>query len=355
MTRRSRTSSTRVVLVAALAAALFSFGGVGPASADGPTSTDPVASGQLLASVTSPDGSYIEKTEIINGLLYVFVHSAAMDKTFPVLIQRPADTSEPRPVLYLLNGAGGGEDLASWQSKTDAMTFLADKNINVVTPIGGKWSYYADWKQPDPVLGVNKWKTFLTQELPPLIDAGLGTNGKNAIAGLSTSGTTVLSLPEAAPGLYQSAAAYSGCAQISDPVGQQFVKLAVETWGGGDTRNMYGASNDPMWAANDPYVHAEKLRGLALYISNGNGLPGPYDTLNGPYALPGPDGLANQVVIGGIIEAGTNFCTHNLQTRLNELGIPAHFNLPPVGTHSWGYWQDDLKDSWPIISAPLGI
>ncbi|SUA73621.1 Uncharacterised protein [Nocardia otitidiscaviarum] len=45
---------------------------------------------------------------------------------------RPADTSEPRPTLYLLSGAGGGIDTATWKLRTDAPEFLSDKNINVV-------------------------------------------------------------------------------------------------------------------------------------------------------------------------------------------------------------------------------
>ncbi|NMN99428.1 alpha/beta hydrolase [Antrihabitans stalactiti] len=312
--------------------------------------------GELQAYVQSPNGSYVEKVRAVDDQhLYVFVHSASMDKTVPVQVQRPDDTSAPRPVLYLLNGAGGGEDLASWTLKTDALQFLADKKVNVVTPIGGSWSYYADWKHPDPVLGVNKWKTFLTEELPPIIDAGLGTNGKNSIAGISTSGTTVLALSEAAPGLYQSAASYSGCAEISDPVHQQLVKVTVETWGHGNTLNMYGPLDDPAWAANDPYVHADKLRGVALYISNGNGIPGRYDYPGEPRALPGLDGIAQQIAIGGVIEAATNICAHKLAEKLGGLGIPAQFKFRDSGTHSWGYWQDDLKDSWPVISAPLGI
>jgi S-formylglutathione hydrolase FrmB len=107
--------------------------------------------------------------------------------------------------------------------------------------------------------------------------------------------------------------------------------------------------------ANDPYVHADGLRGLDLYISSGNGLPGQYDTLNGQYALPGASGLANQILIGGVIEAGTNYCTHNLQTKLNQLGIPATFNFRSSGTHSWGYWNDELHSSWPTLAKGLGI
>ncbi len=261
----------------------------------------------------------------------------------------------PRPTLYLLNGAGGGEDTATWKHNTDALAFLATKNVNVVQVIGGAWSYYTDWRAPDPVLGVNKWKTFFTEELPPLLDTALGANGINAIAGLSTSGTSVLALPIAKPGLYRAVAAYSGCAQISDPAGYAFVNLAVHDWGGGNTVNMYGPQDDPMWAANDPYVHADQLRGLELFISSGTGIPGKYDALDGPYALPGIGGLLNQIAVGGVIEAAVDWCSHNLRARLDQLGIPATYDFPPAGTHSWGYWQDALHQSWPVLAKGLEL
>ena len=326
----------------------------------GIAAADPVAEGNLLAKVKSPDGSYIEKVESKGPQkLVIYVHSAAMNKTYPVLIQRPKDTSVPRPSLYLLNGGGGGVDAASWQLQTDAEQFLSDKNVNVVSPVGGPWSYYADWRAPDPVLGVNKWKTYITQELPPIMDAALGASGKNSLAGLSTSGTSVLQLAESAPGLFKSVAAYSGCAQIADPIGQQFVKLSVETYGGGDTRNLYGEPNDPMWAANDPVINAEKLRGTALYVSSGSGLPGPHENVNDSHIIVQNGNreasLANQVIVGGVIEAAVNYCSHNLAYKLNSLNIPATYNFPPTGTHSWGYWEDDLKRSWPVISGPLGL
>ncbi|MCD5422105.1 esterase family protein [Rhodococcus pyridinivorans] len=347
----TRARKTRIAAVSAAVVALPLFFGGATAGAD------PVAETlQPIESVTSENGSKITRIENYGEQqLLVYVYSASMDKEILLDVWRPADTSEPRPTLYLLNGAGGGEDSATWRFRTDAIEFMKDKNVNVVSPVGGKWSYYTDWKEEDPVLGVNKWETFLTKEIPPLIDAALGTNGINAIAGLSSSGTSVLQLPIAAPGLYQGVAAYSGCAQTSDPIGQQFVKLVVETWGGGDTRNMWGELNDPAWAENDPYVHAEELRGLDLYISNGTGLPGRYDTLNGPEIDGQVDVLANQIVVGGVIEAATNYCTHNLRTRLDELDIPATYNFRDSGTHSWGYWQDDLKDSWPVLQKALGL
>ncbi|MFE3445145.1 alpha/beta hydrolase [Nocardia sp. NPDC059180] len=316
------------------------------------------ASGMAAAppSVTAEPASSITGSWAVDDrTVQVRVHSASMDTDIMVNVLRPADRSKPAPTLYLLNGGGGGLDSATWQKNTDVTGFLADKQVNVVQPVGGRWSYYTDWRAPDPKLGVYKWKTFLTEELPPLIDAEFGTTGVNAIAGLSTSGTSVLQLPIAKPGLYRAVAAYSGCAQISDPIGQQFVKLAVESWGGGDTENMYGPPGDPMWAANDPYVNAEGLRGLKLFISTGTGVPGMYDVYNGSHMQAGPRGYANQLVLGGLIEAAVNWCTHNLQGRLGQLGIPATFDFQPTGTHSWGYWQQAMKDSWPVLADGLGV
>lgn len=308
----------------------------------------------IAAGAVSGDGSRIEGVQKVDDRnIRIDVYSAAMNHVYPVEVERPADTSDPRPSLYLLNGAGGGQDGASWDEQSDARKFMADKNVNLITPIGGKFSYYTDWNRDDPVLGRNRWRTYLTEELPPLMNRALHTNGVNAIAGISTSATTVLDLPIAKPGLYRAAAAYSGCAQTSDPIGSRFVKVAV-AWGGGNADNMWGPAGSPEWAANDPYLHADKLRGLGLYLSSGNGLPGRYDTLNGSHALPGVEGLADQVFIGGLIESATNYCTKNLVAELGRLGIPVTYH-PAAGTHSWGYWQDELKRSWPVLAHGLGL
>ncbi len=114
----------------------------------------------------------------------------------------------------------------------------------------------------------------MTQELPPVVDAALGTNGVNALAGMSRVGTAALQLAIAAPGLFRGVAAYSGCALTSDPLGQLFIKITMDNYGYGNPANMYGEADDPAWAANDPYVHAAELRGTELFLSNGNGLPG---------------------------------------------------------------------------------
>ncbi|WP_327142079.1 alpha/beta hydrolase [Nocardia sp. NBC_01327] len=344
-----------LAIAGVVAASLSTVLSTGTAIAE--DNNDPIiASKKLLADPVAPDGSKLVSGTVDGRNFTLQVHSTAMDKNITVKVQRPNDASQPRPVLYLLNGAGGGTDMATWWHNTNIGDFLATKDVNVVMPVGGAWAYYTDWKQDDPVLGRNEWKTFLLDELPPLIDPALNTNGASAIAANSMTATAVLQLAIAKPGFYQAVAGYSGCAQIADPIGKRFTKLVVETYGGGDVRNMYGDDDDPAWAANDPVINAEGLRGTRLFLSDGSGLPGPHDHIGDPTMLnPTQMGLANQMIVGGVIEAAVNYCTHNLQNRLNDLNIPATFDFQPTGTHSWGYWQDAFYASWPTLAAGLGL
>ncbi|WP_408642099.1 alpha/beta hydrolase [Speluncibacter jeojiensis] len=326
--------------------------GTAPAAPPAPTAS---TRAMMAAAKPAPDGSRLDHVVQINANQFnAYVYSAAMGKLIQLELIRPTHATGPNPTLYLLNGADGGESgTTDWEHRTDVVSFFAGKQVNVVIPIGGASSYYTDWLRPDPVLGKNEWKTFLTKELPPVIDSALGTTGKNSIAGLSMSGTSVLSLAESDPGLYKGVGAFSGCASTGGPVGQQYVKLVVDARGGGNTMNMWGPVDGPDWRANDPLLNAEKLRGTTLYISSGNGLPGPHENLSAPDVQGDPGKLVQQVTVGGVIEAATSQCTQQLRTRLNQLGIPATYDLRNDGTHSWGYWQDDLHAAWPVLDKAM--
>ncbi|MFI1913751.1 alpha/beta hydrolase [Nocardia sp. NPDC020380] len=316
---------------------------LGVALAGGTAAADDSAKPASITSITKDGRTW-----------HLQVYSAAMGQNIQVDVQRPVDESQPAPNLWMLNGLDGGLGTASWNAQTDALSFLSDKQVNVIQPIGGRGSYYTDWQRPDPVLGVNMWKTFFTEELPPLLDDALHSTGLNALAGLSTSGTSVLQLAEAKPGLWKTVAAYSGCAQIADPAGQEFVKLATNTWAGGNTDNMYGPSDSPLWAQNDPVINAEKLRGTTLYVSAGSGIPVMNDVNYYLNAAPGPAGGVN-LALGMIIEGAVNQCTHNLQSKLDSLNIPATYRFDPVGTHYWPYWQQALHDSWPLLAQGMNV
>ncbi|NMN96529.1 hypothetical protein [Antrihabitans stalactiti] len=87
-----------------------------------------------------------------------------------------------------------------------------------------------------------------------------------------------------------------------------------------------------------PYVNAEKLRGLALYITSNSGLPGEHDTLESSFVKNDP------ITLGYTLRRAA---------RSKLWSTIANVNLRPFGTHSWGYWQDDLHQSWPMFDAAL--
>lgn len=344
-----RSTKSWRVPVAAAAAVLVAVPGIAvadPAPAPETAATQAEASHNAASRIVSVDTFAPQQQRIV-------VYSAAMNRNIPLTVLRPRGTGAPAPVLYLLNGAGGGEDDATWQRKTDYAAFFADKHVNVVTPIGGAFSYYTDWERDDPTVGRNKWQTFLTEELPPLLDAELRTTGANAIAGISMAGTSVLNLAIAAPRLYRAAAAYSGCARTSDPLGQAYIRTVVEDRGRADVTNMWGPLDGPGWRANDPYLNAAKLRGTKVFLTAGTGLPGEYDTLGARLVQGDPMVLADQVLLGGAIEATVYSCTQQMREALERERVDTTVITRPAGTHSWEYWEQDLHTTWPAIEREL--
>jgi diacylglycerol O-acyltransferase/trehalose O-mycolyltransferase len=170
----------------------------------------PLLSSPVPVANPAPGSARIVGVEPVNDRwVKISVYSPSMDKViFNDVYKAPGNASAP--VLYLLNGIDGGLDNKGWFGLTDIQGFFANKKVNVVSPIGGQYSYYTDWVADDPALGRNKWQTYLTQELPPLIDQQLKANGRNAIGCLSMGGGAALDLVIQAPGLYRAA----GCSNL---------------------------------------------------------------------------------------------------------------------------------------------
>jgi hypothetical protein len=149
------------------------------------------------------------------------------------------------PTFYLLPGIDGGDDLdpggtvppggKSWFGMTDIQGFFANKNVNVVSPLGGSFSWYTDWVND----GSRQYQMYMTKELPLLINAQYKTNGRNAIGGLSSTGGTAIDYAIQAPGVYRAVGSYSGFPSVSDPDEAQDVSLTLS---GG------GASAEAMWS-----------------------------------------------------------------------------------------------------------
>jgi diacylglycerol O-acyltransferase / trehalose O-mycolyltransferase len=299
---------------------------------------------------TTPDPSraYVMSSTPFNGRERLKVWSPAMARPVTVDVQRPASSGgSSRPTLYMLDGAEAHTEESGWYAMTDLAKSAAGDKLTVVTPVGDPHSYYTDWRAVDPGVGRKyMYETFLTRELPPLIDGEFGGNGRNAIAGASMGGVAALTLAARHPSLYRGVAGFSNCANISSLQNQLLTSWDVSR-GGGDAANMWGPVGDPAWADHDPYLLAEKLRGKTIYLSTGNGLPGKYNNLLGD--------PVDETFRGIVGELGSSFCTRQMTARLSSLGIPYTANLHTTGTHKWGYWKDELTVAWPVLMRSLGL
>lgn len=265
----------------------------------------------------------------------VQVYSPSMDTVVSSTVIR---ADGPAPTLYLLTGLGGGSDGISWWNHTDVRHFFAGKNVNVVMPTGGGFSMYTDWQADDPVLGRNRWQTFLSHELPAALTPWLGATGRAAIAGVSMSAASAIDIAITGGDRFRAVAAYSGCPWRADPPGIAMVASQVLR-GGGNPVNMWGPMGDRGWHAHDAFRNAGALAGKTVYLSAASGIPGPIDR----DGLPAPT-----------LEMIASACTTAFAARLAELGIAAIHVDRPLGAHTWGQFETDLHDSWPHLAAALG-
>lgn len=273
----------------------------------------------------------------------MFISSPAMNQVVQVQVLHPAGGGS-RPSYYLLDGLDPGVGQSTWTNATDAEGFFRGKNVNVVLPVGGKASYYTNWQREDPALGHYQWETFLTQELPPLVDGHFSGNGVNAIGGLSMGGHAAYILAARHPALYTTVAGYSACPDTGMATGA--VQFSIITRGG-NPDNMWGPGGSPAWAAHDPALMLDRLRGKTLYLSTGTGLPGPHELELKPQ-------LPENIVLGGPIEFAVDTCVIAFERRARAAGVPIRVDYSPVGTHSWSYWNDHLKASWPVVGRAIG-
>lgn len=301
-----------------------------------------VVVGGVLALTALPPAAAAPAAHVVNeaplgpAAVQLDVYSPSMDRVITNRVIRSAGGG-PAPTLYLLTGIGGGVDNISWWDDTDVRAFFADTHVNVVMPVGGPNSMYTDWIADDPVMGRNRWQTYLTQELPGVVDAQLGTSGRNAIAGVSMSAASAVDLAIQAPQRYDAVASYSGCPWADDPAGIAMVSAQVIR-GGGNPGNMWGPPGAGAWPAHDAFARAGALAGKAIYLSAASGIPGGIDR-----GLPFPP-----------VEAVASACTGAFASRLAQLGIAATYVDRPEGSHTWGLFEQDLHDSWPTLAGALG-
>ncbi|MGX1779490.1 hypothetical protein ACWIGW_45790 [Nocardia brasiliensis] len=114
---------------------------------------------------------------------------------------------------------------------------------------------------------------------------------------------------------------------------------------GGDADNMWGEDRDPAWPAHDPTKHVDKLRGKAIFLFAGSGVPGPDDVGRDPV----------EIAAGVVLEKVARECTEGFAAVLSRAGIAATVKYEPLGLHTWSLFQRAMHDSWPTLRAGLGI
>lgn len=294
------------------------------------------------ASAQDDSATIVSEHTISDRLLELRVHSDALHQTVGVRLLLPKDWNHfPHrkwPTLYLLHGCCEGDTgFRSWTDKTDVTAFTAHTNALIVMPEAGTVGYYSNWYD-----GSVNWETFHLTELPRLLEHHYRAGVRHAAAGLSMGGLGALTYAARHPGFFRAVASYSGVVDttfhgsLTTNALQKYVADA-----GFDKNALWGdpQAQAAVWAAHNPFDLARRLRGLPIFLSAGNGQPGPLDP---------PDAAvdATEQVLGP--QAA------EMVDRLHQYNIRPITDLYGPGTHSWPYWQRELHRSFPMLMHSLG-
>lgn len=342
----SRLAATALT-AATVAATAFVTGLTAPAQAD------PLAPGSSLPGTAAPqpwlgNTPFIVSKKHVDGNHWkVRVWSPANRAVVDNNVLLPSG-DQPRPSFYLLPGLKGGQAGLNWMSHSDVKSWFANKNVNVVMPLGGPYSLYTDWDTSDPILGVNKWNTYMTQELPPLIDKEFHGTSRDAIGGLSSTGAAALDIAGHNPRRFVAAASYSGCPIRSGAYGGT-ISTAMIALGGGSSFNAWGMPGNAAWREHDPNANLDRLRGVKVFVASASGQPG------------GPDGIGNlsstagQVFGPAEVEIVVNGCTQQFTDNARRAGLDVNRYYTPQGSHSFGLFSHQMKVSWAqTIARTIG-
>lgn len=270
---------------------------------------------------------------------FLQVPSAGMGRNITVEFQQGGAAA-----VYLLDGLRARDDRNGWDIETNAFDEYSGSGISVVMPVGGRSSFYADWY--GSANGTTyKWETFLTSELPAYL-AGKGVRTtRNAVVGVSMSGSSALILAAYHPGQFAYASALSAYLSPSKGNGPTLIKFAMNDEGGFNPEDMWGPSGGPGWQRNDPTVQAGRLAGnnTRLWVYSGNGTPSELGGAGGS-SLPG------QIIEQVVLQSNDDFRT----AYTSAGGHNATFNIDGSGQHGWGYWNAQLVAMKPDMQRTLG-
>jgi diacylglycerol O-acyltransferase / trehalose O-mycolyltransferase len=283
---------------------------------------------------SGPEATVIHERRIGPRVLDINIRSPAVGGTPMVRLLTPQGWSRdaPRrwPVLFLLHGCCDAYD--SWVRSTRVEQMPELRRVLVVMPEGGAVGFYSNWLGTDGQRGP-AWESFHLRELRGILERDYRAGQPQAVAGLSMGGLGAMSYAARHPGMFTAAASFSG---VLHPVADTRFMTGLFAAFTADPDAIWG---DPrrdrrVWAAHDPTALAPKLRGTRLFVSAGNGRPG---RLDDPYTP--PDDIEPTVLRQSRAFVG----------RLRAEGIPVRVDFYGRGTHSWPYWERELRRALPTL------
>jgi diacylglycerol O-acyltransferase/trehalose O-mycolyltransferase len=324
---RSRHARTAVLLAAVIAASAACTSSRAPE----------------VARPANPSARVVATRTVGHRMRDLTIDSPALGHTAMVRLLLPdhyaTQPSRRWPVLWLLHG--GADTYQAWTRSTDVEQQAGLADVLVVMPDGGRAGWYSDWYHPGRE-GPSRWETFHLTELRQLLERDWRASDHRVIAGLSMGGLGAMAYAARHPGMFRAAASYSGNVHtryLGFPANGSELPQGLLSYLHEDPNALWG---DPfqqgdIWAAHNPYDLAPKLRGTRLFVSFGDGQPGPHDTDTEAQEL-------EQI----LYPQNTAFVK-----RLHQLGIPVTVDAYSPGTHEWRYWQRELHRSLPLLLSAL--
>ena len=267
-------------------------------------------------------------------LLDLNIRSPALGTTAMVRVMTPVGWSRGRagrrwPVLYLLHGCC--DAYQSWTRSTDIEAIPRLRRILVVMPEAGPVGFYSNW------LRGPAWETFHLEEIPRILEGAYGASRRRVVAGLSMGGLGAMVYAARHPGFFRAAASFSG---LLHPLADAGSLMGLFRSFTPDPRAIWGdpVRDREVWARHDPTELAARLRGTTLFVSSGDGRPGPFER----------PGAGRDTIEPTVLRESRAFVT-----RLRQLGIPVHTDFYGPGGHRWPYWERELARALPLLLAAL--
>jgi diacylglycerol O-acyltransferase / trehalose O-mycolyltransferase len=323
-----------VLLVAGCAASAGSAATVSPIATPGPAPT--IAPSAPTIGQPADDGAKIVSVDQVDPrMVDLLIDSPAVGPAQVRLLLPEGFGSDPSatyPSLYLLHGGAG--EYTDWTMNTHVETWTAPTDLLVVMPgaaSSGIDGWYTNW-QGSGAAGRPQWETFHLRELRQLLERNWQAGPNRAVAGLSLGGYGSIIYAERNPGFFKAAASYSGVLDVTAYLQHVPDADAAAIWGDD------GAGNSTL-ADTNPINDVADLKGTDLYISFGNGEPGPLDPPNTDFDQ---------------LEAWVGEGDEHFLGALDAAGIPATTDAYGAGTHSWNYWDRELRNSLPLLMDAVG-